>query len=200
MNDKSHQAGSAPPRWRPRVLWRAVRTFAALVAVGTLVAACGGGSSSPGVASAKSSTSRTASGSSNSGAYKEELAYAICVRSHGEANFPDPSPTGGFKITSGSDDPQLRAAEQACADLAPGGGQNQTAGGSFTARQVAQVLAYAQCMRRHGILNFPDPTSKGMGSLNGIDMNSPQFAKASQACQTLLPNSGGSGPVTRPGS
>jgi hypothetical protein len=175
-------------------------TVAALAAAGVMVAACGGGSSSPGVASAKSTTSTTASGSSNSGTYSQELAYATCIRSHGEPNFPDPSPGGGFEITSSSNDPQLRAAEQACANLAPGGGQNQTSGGNFTASQVAQLLKYSQCMRSHGILNFPDPTSKGIGSLGGIDMNSPQFATASQACQSLLPNAGGSGPVTRPGS
>jgi hypothetical protein len=120
------------------------------------------------------------------------------MRSHGEPNFPDPRPSGGFNITNNPNDPQLRAAEQACSSLLPNGG-NQTTGGNLTPSEVTQLLNYAKCMRSHGVLNFPDPTSKGLGSLNGIDPNSPQFNTASQACQSLLPNSGGSGPVTRPG-
>jgi len=162
---------------------------AGLVAVALLAAACGGGSASPG------STSR---GSSQSSSYKSDLAYAACIRSHGVPNFPDPKPGGGFNISSNPNDPQLQAAQQACQSLLPGSG-NETSGGNFTPQQVTQLLKYAHCMRLHGILNFPDPTSNGMGSLNGIDMNSPQFTSASTACQSLLPNVGGSGPLTRPG-
>jgi hypothetical protein len=200
MNDDPHQPENTPSRRRRRVFRHMGLTVIALAIAGVILSACGGGSSNPGVASAKSTTSTTESGSSKNGTYSQELAYATCIRSHGEPNFPDPSPTGGFKITSGPNDPQLRDAEQACANLTPGGGQNETSGGNFTGSQVAQLLKYAQCMRTHGILSFPDPTSKGIGSLGGIDMNSPQFATASQACQSLLPNAGGSGPTTRPGS
>jgi hypothetical protein len=173
--------------------------LAALLALGTLAAACGSGPASPGVAQALSSTSTTSGASSESSSYKSALAYATCIRSHGAPNFPDPTPSGGFNITNNPNDPQLQAAQQVCQNLLPGGG-NQTTGGNFTPQQQAQLLQYAQCMRAHKILNFPDPTGKGLGSLNGIDMNSPQFQSASLACQPLLPNQGGSGPVTRPGS
>jgi hypothetical protein len=172
---------------------------AALLALSTLAAACGRGPASPGQANGPSSTSTTSGSSSQSSSYKSDLTYATCIRSHGVPNFPDPKPGGGFNSSSNPNDPQLQAAQQACGNLLPGGG-NQTSGGNFTPQQQAQLLQYAQCMRAHKILNFPDPTSKGLGSLNGIDMNSPQFQSASQACQPLLPNQGGSGPVTRPGS
>jgi hypothetical protein len=122
------------------------------------------------------------------------------MRSNGEPNFPDPKSGGGFNVSSNPNDPQLQAAQRACQTLLPGGSGEQTTGGNFTPQQLAQLLKYAQCMRAHKILNFPDPTSKGLGSLQGIDMNSPQFQSASQTCQPLLPNQGGSGPVTRPGS
>ena len=79
-------------------------------------------------------------------------------------------------------------------------GENETSGGNFTPQQQAQLLQYAECMRAHKILNFPDPTSNGLGSLKGIDMNSPQFQSASAGLSVTVPNQGGSGPVTRPGS
>jgi hypothetical protein len=103
-------------------------------------------------------------------------------------------------MTTNPNDPQLQAAQRACANLLPAS-QQQTTTGHFTPQQVAQLLKYAKCMRSHGILNFPDPTSKGLGAMNGIDMNSPQFQSAAQTCQKLLPAIGGNGngPVTGPG-
>lgn len=199
MEDNPETRNSRGPR-QPRRLRRAGFMVAAILAVGTLAAACGTGPASPGVAKAPSTTSATSRSSSQSSSYKGDLAYATCIRSHGVPNFPDPKPGGGFNITNNPNDPQLQGAQQACQNLLPGGGQQETSGGNFTPQQQAQLLKYAQCMRAHKILNFPDPTSKGLGSLNGIDMNSPQFQSASQACQPLLPNQGGSGPVTRPGS
>jgi hypothetical protein len=58
------------------------------------------------------------------------------------------------------------------------------------------LVAYAACMRKHGLPNFPDPqaTASGshlvIGSENGIDPHSSQFKNAQQACKTLLPNGG----------
>jgi hypothetical protein len=103
-------------------------------------------------------------------------------------------------MTSNPNDPQLQAAQRECGNLLPASQQQVTAG-HFTPQQVAQLLTYARCMRSHGILTFPDPTSKGMGAMNGIDMNSPQFQSASQVCQHLMPAIGGNGngPVTAPG-
>jgi hypothetical protein len=54
-----------------------------------------------------------------------------------------------------------------------------------------QLLAYSQCMRDHGVANFPDPRSnESFGSLlrqAGIDQSSRAFQAAGQACQSLLP-------------
>jgi hypothetical protein len=121
------------------------------------------------------------------------------MRSHGEPDFPDPSPNGSLKVTTNPNDPQLQAAQRACGSLLPGGG-NQTTGGHFTANEVAQLLNFARCMRAHGIVNYPDPTANGMGSLRGVDPNSPQFNTALQACQSLMPHLGGTGPVNGAGS
>jgi hypothetical protein len=65
-----------------------------------------------------------------------------------------------------------------------GGGSAATSAGPPTLQSLtAQALAYAQCMRSHGITNFPDPTvqdnarSKGVGFSmpSSVDTHSPQF-------------------------
>ena len=65
-----------------------------------------------------------------------------------------------------------------------------SAGPPSLATLTDQALAYAKCMRAHGILNFPDPTvqdnahAKGVGfSLNGINPNSPEVKGAAKTCQ-----------------
>jgi hypothetical protein len=59
------------------------------------------------------------------------------------------------------------------------------------------ALTFSQCMRSHGVSNFPDPSSRGefnndQGLINGqsVDTSSPQFSAASKACEQLLPNGG----------
>jgi len=54
----------------------------------------------------------------------------------------------------------------------------------------AKALAYAQCMRNHGVRAFPDPTTPPGGGATfqiNLNQNTPTFKAASQACRTLLP-------------
>ena len=70
-----------------------------------------------------------------------------------------------------------------------GGGRSSTAAG-LTNYQKA--LAFSECMRSHGLPDYPDPNSQG-GILisNGSETGTPQqFASASKACDHLLPNGG----------
>jgi hypothetical protein len=58
-------------------------------------------------------------------------------------------------------------------------------------------LAFAQCMRTHGVPNFPDPTigAGGIYSFSlppGLDLRSEQSQAAQQACRSLLFGGGGS--------
>ena len=87
------------------------------------------------------------------------------------------------------------AAVTAIVLLAAGcGGGSSTATTALTSYQKA--LAYAQCMRGHGLPRFPDSDSNGnfgispheVGSINGA-----QFQRANKACRHLLP---GSQPLT----
>jgi hypothetical protein len=76
---------------------------------------------------------------------------------------------------------------------------NPGASGDYT-----KALAYAACIRSHGVPNFPDPKHGGDGgmriqanngsmSVNGVAVNAPAFQAAQRACRSYLPN-GGTGP------
>lgn len=63
-------------------------------------------------------------------------------------------------------------------------------------------MKYAQCMRAHGVPDFPDPkiTNGGIGvpggftfelSGSGIDGKSPQYQAAARACQSLATHAKG---------
>jgi hypothetical protein len=168
--------------------WRAALLVFALFGVGILAAACGG-VSSPGVASLGSTTTTTApaasQGGSNSANYAQAVAYAQCMRAHGDPSFPDPNSQGDF-ISTNKDpivfsSPQYVSGNKACQHLQ--GGQAIPA---QVQRTLSQGLKYAQCMRTHGEPTFPDPvyTSGAVRqSANGIDTNSPQFQAANKACQ-----------------
>jgi hypothetical protein len=59
---------------------------------------------------------------------------------------------------------------------------------------VSQGLKFADCMRSHGVPNFPDPGGGGGGiqipAGSGINPFSPAFKAAQQDCRTLLPGGG----------
>jgi hypothetical protein len=54
-------------------------------------------------------------------------------------------------------------------------------------------LAFASCMRSHGVPNFPDPSAGGgiqISSSSGINPFSPAFKAAQSQCAKLLPGGG----------
>lgn len=67
------------------------------------------------------------------------------------------------------------------------------AGGSASAgqTQLAKALAYAGCMRSHGVPNWPDPVRTPHGDYGfrtkGINPQSAAFHGAQQACNALAP-------------
>jgi hypothetical protein len=150
---------------------------AALTGIAVLTAACGGGSP----AGAGSDSGQTP--------YQQAVAYARCMRAHGDPGFPDPSSQGLFPHPAG---PQYQSATRACEHLLPS--QPLTA----TQRQghVRQALKFSACMRSHGIPGFPDPTTAQGGTavgfrLGNIDRNSPQFQAAVHACRAFEPGMAG---------
>jgi hypothetical protein len=184
-------------------------TFAAAaVALGSLAAACGGGSDTNGIAHL-GSTPTTTSGA-NIGASRSRddrnvlVAFAVCMRRHGLPNFPDPrADSNGYHLRYGAEngiDPrssQFTTAEQACRRLLPNGGRQSS---QEQAKELQEDLEYAVCMRAHGVPSFPDPKVSsdgtveiGIGAKSHVNPSSPSVKAAERACQHLLPGSGGGG-------
>jgi hypothetical protein len=70
-----------------------------------------------------------------------------------------------------------------------GQGSSSTRAASPSGDPRDAELAYAKCMREHGISDFPDPQPGG-GPIQvgpGSNWNSPQFNAADDACKSLLP-------------
>ena len=65
-----------------------------------------------------------------------------------------------------------------------------TAQGTSSSTKPQSALKFAECMRSHGVKNYPDPNKTGatqISSSSGIDPNSPTFQAANKDCQSLLP-------------
>jgi hypothetical protein len=202
MNDDTARSAVSGKR-RPRRAFGVSLAIAGLAAMGLLAAACGGGSKDPGAAGAgRTTTTAAPSAAASSGQSgqisqaQQLLELAQCIRSHGVPNFPDPSPTAGIlgMIENSGVNPQsanFKAAVQACKKYEPGA--NLTPAQS--AAQNAKGVEESQCMRSHGVPNFPDPTTGPVGEqvLNlrgtGIDPSSATYQAAGQACQKLFPGS-----------
>lgn len=136
-------------------------------------------------------------------AQKKMVAFAQCMRTHGVPDFPEPSEgklvfRGGGKNGLDPNSPQFQTAMKACHSLVPAPKLSP----QQTAAMQAHALKFSQCMRAHGVPNFPDPKFEGGGvrmSLHagpgGIDPRSSQFQAAQKACQGDLPFPKGGGPV-----
>lgn len=173
----------------------------ALAGVSVLSAACGGGGSAPGVASLGSTTTTSAAATGGTpepfaGPQKEyqyQLTYAQCMRAHGLPDFPDPVLTShslSFNPTADSHSPQYSSANDDCKHLLPDNGGPPTA--AQLAALTQRMLKYTNCMRAHGVPNFPDPTvsANNIGFRIDIDKNSPQLHHAQSACRSDLPGGG----------
>jgi hypothetical protein len=179
MHNDKPSAGERNQRARSRFS-RVAPAGIAVLAAGVLATACGGSSASP---SARHSQSRQSA----------ELAYSRCMRAHGVPNFPDPRPGGGYSHSAiqaigGQFSPQVQAAQMHCQPQAAAAGFTHTA--AQIRQHVKQLIAFAACMRKHGVPNFPDPNSQGaIVASQGSNWNpsSPQFQAAQKVCAYLNP-------------
>jgi hypothetical protein len=204
-------------RQRDRDMTKTNLSVTMLVSTSLLFAGCGGGSpSNGGIAHLDSNTesnTATGEGATNSGSGSPEaaaLAFANCMRSHGVPHFPDPKAGGGFlfRTSAGVDpsSPAFNAAQAKCKQFLPAG---PGSGPPPSAQTVTHYLKVAQCMRRHGISEFPDPRTTvppnpraalgGSGVISDIegvilvfpgtiDQQSPLFTRAAAACAFPLHN------------
>jgi hypothetical protein len=181
---------------------RLIGAAAALTGLALLVAGCGG----------VSPTTTTTGAAAGNGPPKEiagsAYRYSACMRNHGVTNFPDPkvhiSSSGGstqvaVMIPAGeANSPQFNAARTACQGILPAPSKSDLAAQAQQQEiHKRDLLAFAHCLRNHGVRGFPDPSSQGQLTLQmvqsaGIDLTAPFVRTAALAC---VPASNGS--ITR---
>lgn len=161
------------------------RAALAALICGLSALAAGCGSKGP-----STTTGQAAQGGSNpdvTAAY----AYARCMRSHGVSNFPDPKVhitanqgSIAFAVNpSETGSPHFKTAQKACNGILPA----PSNGGAEDQAHKQTLLAFARCLRSHGVQDFPDPDVQGQLRLQtvvaaGVDIHSRTFVTAAQAC------------------
>ena len=84
--------------------------------------------------------------------------------------------------------------------------------GTASAGKAGNGIAFARCMRAHGVQNFPDPSTSGNGGIqiqqsqrsgsgpslkvDGVSVSAPAFQAAMQSCRSYLPNGGHPPPLS----
>jgi hypothetical protein len=138
----------------------------AMVAMVALIGAgcgTGGGGDDTNAATAAAGTGGSG-GSKTSTRHGKAVRFAECMRSHGVSAFPDPDASGDLSLDGvvngssiDSNGAAWKQAMSACKDLQPPG----FAGTKATPKQQDARLQFAQCIRDHGVKDFPDPTKDG---------------------------------------
>jgi hypothetical protein len=89
------------------------------------------------------------------------MRFAECMRDNGVTEFPDPDASGELTIDGvlngsslDSSTPVWKEAMATCKDLQPPG---FTGDDNVTASEQDARLEFAQCIRDHGVKDFPDP-------------------------------------------
>ena len=174
---------------RPRRAWPpGARAAVAIIATAGLVV--------PAAAFAGSQSTNT----------QKALAYSRCMRSHGVPNYPDPTSSGVIPKVSPQElnSPQFQAAARACQRLLPPGTDDMFPPGEVQQLLIG-MLRFSQCMRSHGVPNWPDPTTDAEGrpgfpvaSVPGTSRaywRSARIMRVENECQQLLPPALGGVPV-----
>ncbi|MGB9112483.1 MAG: hypothetical protein WCF24_07130 [Acidimicrobiales bacterium] len=89
---------------------------------------------------------------------RAQVAYSVCMRKHGVPNFPDPNAGGGYRgkpFPDQNSSAYLHATKD-CSYLAETAGMAPWTQAQWAAYD-AMLLKITDCMRAHGIRNFPDP-------------------------------------------
>lgn len=145
----------------------AATALAALALAG--LAACGGGGT----------------GTATAPADDPGVEFARCLRENG-VDVADPAPGQPVVIDGSVDQDALAAAQEACADLAPGAGDG--AAGTVPLPDLDALVALAQCMRSRGF-DVPDPQQGPGGQVtqplgSDLDLGDPELVEAREECAT----------------
>jgi hypothetical protein len=155
----------------------------ALLASGVMLAAALAGCSA--AAGGTTSVSATSSSSPDSNI----VAIVTCYRAHGDPSFPDPvyDPSDGrwhFGISPGS---APASTQQACRHLFP----TVNVSPPVPQAQFQKLVKLAECIRQHGVPNWPDPDPDGSFPLPpALQTKTPKDGQALTACARYVPSGG----------
>jgi hypothetical protein len=132
-----------------RKLW----LLAAVATVVLIGAGCSNGSAENSITS---STGTTSSGANKKlSAHDKPVKFAECMRANGVPHFPDPDPKGDYNFGVDVTVEVWRKAIDACKALKPPGALSA----KRTPKEQSASLRFAQCVRDHGVKDFPDPVN-----------------------------------------
>ncbi|MEZ5120699.1 MAG: hypothetical protein R2736_03825 [Solirubrobacterales bacterium] len=132
-----------------RRLWPLV-ALALAGLIGLISAGCGSSASSG------SGTAATSSGADKELSAREKaVKFAECMRANGVPHFPDPDPKGEFNFGVDVTVEVWTKAVDACKALKPPGALSA----KRTPKEQSASLRFAQCVREHGVKDFPDPVN-----------------------------------------
>jgi hypothetical protein len=127
------------------------------VIVAVIAAGCGGTPTSSGTSTAAAAAhTRTAGHASSVTPREKAVKFSECMRTNGVDDFPDPNASGEFPSYGVSVSKAVwTTAVAACKALQPPGSLNA----HLTQAQFSAALEFAQCVREHGVPDFPDPVN-----------------------------------------
>ena len=88
-------------------------------------------------------------------AQEQAVKFAECMRANGVPHFPDPDPKGNSNFGVDVSKEVFTKAVDACKALKPPGALSA----KRTPKQQSASLRFAQCVRDHGVKDFPDPVN-----------------------------------------
>ena len=130
---------------------RKLRPLVALALVALISAGCGSNAPSESGTASSTGTGDTKKVSDQDKAVK----LAECIRAHGVPHFPDPDPKGNSNFGVDVSKEVFTKAVDACKALKPPGALSA----KRTPKQQSASLRFAQCVRDHGVKDFPDPVN-----------------------------------------
>lgn len=167
-------------------------TALALLACGVMLAASGvlaGCGSGSGSGSGSGGSHSPGAGTSTRQPDSQTMAEVRCYRSHGDPSFPDPiyDPHDGrwhFAVSPGT---APASTQLACQHLFPAA----AASPPVPQAQFQALVRLAECLRRHGVPNWPDPNAEGQYLLPPPLLQKTQaYVRASAACDRYWPRGG----------
>lgn len=156
------------------------KVLAGAAAALALLSGCGSGTTS-----SKGPKAQHSTGTSS------PIQLAQCARAHGLPNFPDPTqaPDGLWQFPPMADNQQLPSA---CAALKSRMGGQGPSHKAVSQAEIVKLRQFAQCMRQHGIPDWPDPQNDGSFVLPPrISQGGKALGKGpTEACRAYLPGHG----------